>query len=188
MKRKLLATDALALFICVFEAINSSAAVHYVDVNGRNATPPYTNWVTAATNIQDAVSVAATGDTIIVTNGVYPGTVNVNNPVAVASVRGPQFTLINGGGTNRCASLTDGASLTGFTLTNGYSSGSGGAGVSCASTNAFLTNCVITGNWAAGYYSGGGGWRHALQLHAEREQLRRGGWVHALQLHAGRQL
>jgi len=34
------------------------AEVHYVDVNGANATPPYTNWVTAATNIQNALDAA----------------------------------------------------------------------------------------------------------------------------------
>ena len=37
-------------------------------------------------------------------------------------------------------SLTGGASLRGFTLTNGW------GGVSCTSTNAHLTNCVMTGN------------------------------------------
>src|ERR1039458_5840128 len=64
----------------------------------------------------------------------------------VLSVNGPQFTVVNGGGP--CVSLTDGASLTGFTLTNGN------FGVSCTSPNAFLTNCVVTAN-AGGGASGG---------------------------------
>jgi hypothetical protein len=100
--------------------------------------------VTAATNIQDALNVAAANDVVLVTNGVYPGGVSVSNALALLSVNGLEFTIINGRPTN-CVSLADGASLTGFTLTNGYADLSG-AGVWCASTNAFLTNCIIVGN------------------------------------------
>jgi hypothetical protein len=108
--------------------------------------PPYTTWATAATNIQDAVDVSVAGDEIVVTNGVYLGGLAVTNPVTLLSVNGPQFTIINGGRTNRCAALTSGASLTGFTLSSGRA-GNGG-GVWSASTNAFLTNCLIVGNSA----------------------------------------
>jgi hypothetical protein len=87
-----------------------------------------------------------------VTNGVYSGGIGVGKPLALRSVNGPQSTVINGGGTNQCAFLTDGASLTGFTLTNGFPGYlSVGGGVQCASRNAFLTNCILTGNSAQGY-------------------------------------
>jgi hypothetical protein len=146
----LMATTTL-LAVC-----SLSAATHYVSLESTNPTPPYTNWVTAATNIQDAVHVAATNDVVLVSNGVYTGgawaVVDVEAPLALLSVNGPRVTAIDGGGTNSCVSLTDGASLTGFTLTNGYAGG--GGGVSCASTNAFLTNCLIVGNSAT---SAGGG-------------------------------
>jgi len=52
-------------------AASALAEVHYVDVNSTNATPPYTNWATAAMAIQDAVDAAVAGDEIVVTNGVY---------------------------------------------------------------------------------------------------------------------
>jgi hypothetical protein len=128
--------------------------VLYVAASSPNPRPPYASWATAATNIQDAVNAAeSAGAAVLVTNGVYPGGVSVTKALALRSVNGPQFTIINGGGTNGCVDLTDGASLTGFTLTNGYQYGYGG-GVACASPNAFLTNCLIVGNSGGGAYGG----------------------------------
>jgi hypothetical protein len=141
--------------IILLPAVSSlSAATHYVSQGSTNPTPPYTNWITATTNIQDAVNVAAASDVVLVTNGVYPGNVSVTHALALLSVNGPQSTIINGGGTNQCVYLADGASLTGFTLTNGSIWAGGGGGVECASTKACLTNCLIVGNSAA--FAGGG--------------------------------
>jgi hypothetical protein len=136
-----------------------SAATLYVSLESTNPTLPYASWVTAATNIQDAVYWAASSDVVLVSNGVYRGGVAVTKPLTLLSANGPQVTVINGGKTNSCAILTDGASLTGFTLTNGGTSGGNGGGVWCASTNAFLTNCVIVGNMVQPSGTGGGtGW------------------------------
>jgi hypothetical protein len=88
------------------------AATHYVDVSSTNATLPYTNWATAATNIQDAVDAAVAGDEVVVTNGNYVGGINISKPLTVRSVSGPQFTTIAGGGP--CVSLATNA--VGFTL------------------------------------------------------------------------
>src|SRR5437773_1972406 len=78
------------------------AGMHYVDVNSTNATPPYSSWATAATNIQDAVDAAAAGDEIVVTNRIY-APIGVPGLLTVRSVNGPQFTIIDGGGGDRCA-------------------------------------------------------------------------------------
>ena len=124
---------------------------------------------------------AAAGDEIVVTNGIYAaggravyGTmtnrVAVDKPLMLRSVNGPQFTLIrgfqvpgstNGDGAVRCVYLTNGASLSGFTLTNGATRSTGddsfeksGGGVLCASLTAVVSNCKLTGNSA--YIFGGG--------------------------------
>jgi hypothetical protein len=131
-------------------ALHTSAATLYVSLKSTNPVPPYNTWATAATGIQDALEQTAAGDAIMVTNGVYPGGVVVVKPVALLSINGPLFTAIDAGGTKQCVSLTNGSSLSGFTVTNGF--GATG-GISCASTNAFLTNCTLAANTGA---NGGG--------------------------------
>jgi PKD repeat protein len=168
---------------------NASVVVHvtappifYVDAASVNPAAPYTNWLTAAKNIQDAVDAAIPGALVLVTNGVYDqggwamvdtmtNRVAVDKQLTLQSVNGPQFTFIegnpvpettNGNGAIRCVYLIDGAVLSGFTLTNGatlkrgsdwYTDESGG-GVWCQSVRAVVTNCVIAGNSAS--YAGGG--------------------------------
>ncbi|MFH0909887.1 MAG: choice-of-anchor D domain-containing protein, partial [bacterium] len=154
-------------------------AVHYVAPGGGHVAP-FTNWVTAATNIQAAVDVCIVGGMVWVSNGVYQtggvagypavtdlltNRVVVHRPITVRSVNGPEVTVIEGQGpigdaAVRCVYMTNGASLIGFTLTNGatreegyYPDGHGG-GVWCESPDAVLSNCIITGNSA---YSYGGG-------------------------------
>jgi hypothetical protein len=140
-------------------AASALADVHYVDVNGTNATPPFASWGTAAMDIQSAVDAALAGDEIVVTNGIYAtggrdgNRVKVDKPMSLRSVNGPQFTTIRGGYSVRCAYLTNGGSLSGFTLTGGaifavYPAVVGGAGVWCASSSAVVSNCVISGNQA----------------------------------------
>jgi hypothetical protein len=172
----------VALLCCA--GFSEAATVRYVDQNGGNPLPPFTDWSTAATNIQDAIDAADPGDLILVTNGVYEAggmvvagsltnRVAITKPLAVESVNGPAVTIIRGyqvpGTTNgdaavRCAYLTNGASLTGFTLRDGAVRNAGdpyseltGAGAWCESTNSALSNCVFVANAALDPFNGGGG-------------------------------
>jgi hypothetical protein len=171
----------LTAWLVLAPALHVLAATVYVDVNSVNPEPPYVSWATAARVIQKAVDAAAPGDEVLVTNGIYAiggravfgaliNRVVVDKPLTLRSANGPDLTIIqgyqvpgttNGGGAIRCVYLTNGASLSGFTLTNGatldYLGGDEdetGGGIWAASTQALVSNCVVIGNSA---YSGGGG-------------------------------
>ena len=171
----LLATGSL---LCA--ALTASATTRYVNLNNPAPASPYTNWVTAATNIQHAIDEAVDGDEIIVTNGLYAtggravyGTmtnrVAINKAVTVRSVKGPLLTVIegravpgttNGDGAIRCVYVGTDAVLSGFTLTNGHTRTDGdsyrersGGGAWCE-TSGVVSNCTLSGNSASKY--GGG--------------------------------
>lgn len=143
--------------------------IHYVNPASLNPIPPYGEWDTAATNIQSAIDVANSGDRVLVTNGIYSvGSRVVDGmstrvaavvPVSIIGLAGPMQTIIDGGGSNRCVYLTNGAVLSGFTVTNGTTSEYGG-GVRCESASGFITNCTLTGNSSSQY--GGGVYQGTL--------------------------
>ena len=133
---------------------------------------------------------AVAGDEVLVNDGVYRtggrsfrglGATNrvfIDKAITLRSVNGPRFTLVVGAkdrvshGTGASAvrgvQLSPGATLSGFTVTNGattyptgpYDVEGGGILVKdyvnggVASTNAIITNCIIVANDA---YSAGGG-------------------------------
>ena len=164
---------AVAALWLLFTVTASRAATHYVDGNNASPIPPYLTWASAATNIQDAVDASLVGDEVVVTNGIYAtgsrtapdslsSRVVVSKPLWVHSLNGAQVTTIQGyrgpiatnyGDGIRCVYLTNGSSLSGFTLTNGAANNSGG-GVECGPVNVTISNCVIVGNATATF--GGG--------------------------------
>ena len=148
--------------------------IHFVSLSGSHVTP-YTNWFTAATNIQAAIDVAAVGDTVLVTNGIYntggrvvygamTNRIAITNAVTVQSVNGPAFTVVEGSGpigdsAVRCAYIGTNAVLSGFTLTNGSTRADGdvdleqSGGGAWGESSGILSNCILTGNSA--WYGGG---------------------------------
>ncbi|HLP78625.1 MAG TPA: PKD domain-containing protein, partial [Candidatus Paceibacterota bacterium] len=163
--------------------------IHYVDAASANPQTPFTNWMTAATTIQDAIDVAAPGEIVLVTNGIYvsggkvmggnlTNRVVVDKAILVQSVNGSAVTTIqgapdssvwtNGLAAVRCVWMTNNAILSGFEITRGATrsvSGSVnqqmfGGGVWANSTNATVANCVIATNMAS--YQGGGAYQIRL--------------------------
>ena len=97
---RLAALLRLAVILSIAAQFACSGGMLYVDLNGGNPTPPFGDWSTSATNIQDAIDVASAGDLILVSNGVYQtcgrlvsglsttNRVAVTKPVRVQSVNG----------------------------------------------------------------------------------------------------
>jgi hypothetical protein len=152
------------------------SVAHYVSLTSTNPVPPYTNWPTAATNIQEAVGSAQAGELVIADDGVYTrggmavfGTetnrVALTNAITLVSAGGPQAAMIVGGILTRCAYVGSNAVLMGFTLTNGNGTGmfsgditneQSGGGAWCAN-GGMVSNCVIVGNNANPSIGLGGG-------------------------------
>lgn len=122
------------------------------------------SWGTAKRTIQSAVDASLAGDTITVTDGVYESITTDNKALTIRSVNGRDTTIIDGGGTNRCATLGSvsnytNTTLTGFTLRNGSALCGGGSYLGT------LNNCLLTSNTAGrsiffggfGEENGGGG-------------------------------
>jgi hypothetical protein len=161
--------DSVPGGVSAFLTVHVGPGLYYVAAGNPNPLAPYTSWATAATNIQDAVDVAATGGTIVVTNGTYaaggrpvganlPGNrVAVDKPLALLSANGPASTIIDGRGF-RCLYLAVGATLSGFTLTNGFADV--GGGVWCALPSVVVSNCLIGGCLAS--FEGGGAYGGTL--------------------------
>lgn len=115
---------------------------------------PYTNWATAARDIQTAVDVGIEGTTVLVTNGTYDlsSTVTVREDVVVMSVNGAGRTTVNGGGLTRCFLLSHpDAVVDGFTITGGHADRGGGVYLA---GNGTVQNCILRGNHATA--DGGG--------------------------------
>ena len=151
-----------------------SSYTNYVSPSGAHLSP-FTNWAWAATTLQAAVEANIPGGEVVVGDGVYEqggaalaaGLTNriaVTNELVVRSLNGPFSAVIKGQGPSgdaavRCAYVGGSAKLLGFTLTNGFTKTTGsaedliGGGVRIA-TGGVISNCVITGNSAAG--DGGG--------------------------------
>ncbi len=115
---------------------------HYVWAGSTTPQAPYTNWATAATNIQDAVDVASDGHTVLVGDGTYDtgwrtdssdseepvylkNRVFITNDITVRSAGGPEKTSIRGEGPNgtnavRSVYMRGHSILSGFTLSGGH--------------------------------------------------------------------
>jgi hypothetical protein len=163
----------MVFILVALGTVSVQAADRYVALTNSSPASPYSDWSTAATNIQTAVNVAVAGDTVWVGSGRYTAWTNsVNDGGATNVVRlygkaitlrsfsgNPADTIIDGEGKNRCVYIVSTNRtatpyvLDGFTITNGFAAGAGtgSGGVRIYNDNglmkeAAVQNCVITDN------------------------------------------
>ena len=159
--------------------VRAEAVVH-VAMSGNDAHDGL-SWAFPKLTIQAAIDVCPSGGVVLVTNGTYglggrvaggalTNRVLVERGIAVRSVNGPAVTFISGRRATNAPGYADaargvylaaGTSLTGFTVTNGWTlatnspAGDGcGGGVWCESAEAVLSNCIVVANHASTF--GGG--------------------------------
>ncbi|MCP5488440.1 MAG: hypothetical protein H7A43_07300 [Verrucomicrobia bacterium] len=125
----------------------------YVARSGTNATPPYSSWMTAATNLQPAIdSITQAGSLIMVSNGIYvqTQTLVIDHPVHLYGVNGPEETIIQATATSHFNLVRLGTNtvLQGFTIC--------GAGEHAVNSqfSSLVTDCTIISNSAE--YCGAG--------------------------------
>jgi hypothetical protein len=99
--------------------------------------------------IQDAINASMNGDTIIVRPGTFHESIDfLGKSIALRSEKGPELTVINGGGLRVVtfqSSEDANTVLDGFTITNG----DGGIFTDGSNTMPLITNNIITGNSAS---------------------------------------
>ena len=112
----------------------TEAQTNYVAPGGAHVWP-FANWANASTSITEAVSAAAYGGVVVVSNGVYrePAGILVDKPLVIRSVNGWDHTTLDGEGAHRGFVLFETNVLVeGFTFSNGLAKAdlfAGGGGV-----------------------------------------------------------
>ena len=144
--------------------VTDGAADFYVDGASGNDANDGKTWATAKRTIRAATLLVDDGDLVLVAPGTYEpfGTYGVR--CEVRSVGGAEVTIVDGGATNRCATLSLATSansaLTGFTLCNGLAtavqSWQGGGSNGGTLNWCVISNCQVGTDSASSYVYGGG--------------------------------
>jgi hypothetical protein len=133
---------------CAVLALRSVAQgeTNYVSLLGHHQ-HPFTNWYSAATNIQSAVDAATGGGTVMVTNGVFVLTneVTVGTNLVICSANGAAGTFVDGGQATRCFRMMPdaGSTLRGFTITNAVAATNESGGGVWMGSNNIIQDCVF---------------------------------------------
>ncbi|MDH3214832.1 MAG: hypothetical protein OEN01_00905 [Candidatus Krumholzibacteria bacterium] len=148
----------------LFKCISIMVVLLVVAMGSASAATWYVTWDGSgdAPNLQAAIDSTALGDTVLVAPGTYTGTGNFEvdfrgKAIVVISESGASDTIIDCQGNGRAFIFQSGEGLNsvlcGFAITNGLTSGAGGA-IFCDNSSPEICYNVIYGNHAGGH--GGG--------------------------------
>jgi len=162
--------------------VQSTGNVFYVNITSTNPVPPYSSVATAANHPADVLSIATTGSTIVVHDGLYPisSTLILEDGIAMRSVNGADLTIFDAASNTACVMMNStGTVLHGFTLRNGHSTGDGGGiwmGPGSLLQNCIVRDCHSDQNGGGVYIAPGGFIRNCSILNNTAEV---GGGVYA---------
>lgn len=129
--------------------------IFYVSEKNSTPAPPYNSWVTAATNIYDAVDYAILpGSIVLISNGNYilAEQINLENEITVKGADSAEKIIIDGNNKTRCFYINNPAvTIENLTVVNGSSDKGGGI---YSDLGGYIKNCIITKNNSDSY--GGG--------------------------------
>jgi parallel beta-helix repeat protein len=145
--------DSYASGISVTQAVHvvtAESSTIYVSGTTGNDADNGLSWATAKQTIQAGVDAQnLVGGRVVISNGTYvvSSEISVKKNIRVVGLNGPDYTMVDGGGSNRCFNLGNSACIiSGLTITNGFSSS--GGGIYCSGNTPIITNCTINGNTA----------------------------------------
>jgi hypothetical protein len=156
----------LLILAIILSAVSAAIASNtiYVAVNGPND-PGSGAYKDPFRRIQDAIDIAASGDTIKILPGLYTGNGNYEldpsgKSITIRSIdpNNPANTIIDpnkaGRGFNFYTGEDANCILSGLTIRNGYAQDNSGGGIYCYDSKPLITNCIITDN-TTDWYGGG---------------------------------
>jgi parallel beta-helix repeat protein len=161
--RKIIPFAVISLLFIL--SLSAASRTVYVDVDGPND-PGSGTLEDPFRRIQDAIDIAVDGDIVEIQPGLYTGSGNYDldpggKSIAIRSINDPNApseTIVDPGGSGRGFYFQSGEDpnciLDGLTIRNGHALDNSGGGIYCASSNPFITRCIIENNTADLYGAG----------------------------------
>ena len=155
-------TSLTVMIMIAASVARLQADILYVDISNAVPVAPYSNWVTAANDIQTAVNAATDGDTVLIADGTYEITskINVSKGLTIRSVNGADHVVVDANGHSRVFTLSSDTGpivLNGLTITGGYASHAvtlGGGIFAFGNSDILISNCIIENNGSPGSAGG----------------------------------